>query len=127
MTKPIIKQATGTEEEAKAIYKLRFSPESRAVSMSKKKPTFNQHICYYYEHFEQYQLIYLADLIIGFIRQDEKGYISIALSKHARGRGVASRFLTLYRGKAIIKLENKPSLKAFENAGFKIKGHYLEK
>lgn len=92
-------------------------------STNGKTITWKEHRGWFKNHYKEYKIL----PGIGYLRKDNFGYISIALKKEYRGKGIGTRLLKAISGKAIILNNNHASIKAFVKAGFVIKGYYLER
>lgn len=104
------------------IFKL--SNSVRQFSLNKKLITRKEHKKWYKENYHKIKVI---GNNIGTIRKDEHDFISISIKEQYRNKGIGTEVLMGFKGKAIILTDNENSLKAFEKAGFHIKGYYLEK
>jgi RimJ/RimL family protein N-acetyltransferase len=126
-----------TREDARAIWRLRNSPDVRAVSRRQHEldpVEFTREILAAIEGTESQVLIVdVGDKVAGYVRieprRDEEFEISIALDVPLRGRGVGARviaeatdaFLGRHPGAALVALtrpDNVASGRAFEAAGY---------
>lgn len=122
-----ISLVAASKDDAYFVYELRNSKEGRDVSLSQEFIREEDHVKWFNKRYLQYKIILYYEEKIGYLRTDEKGFISIMLIKKYRGMGIGTHLLERTTGKAIILFENKPSLKAFTGARWKIRGYYLEK
>jgi len=85
-----------------------------------------KHLDFFREHVDFYFIIVFDGEDVGFVR-DMNGEVSICLLENFRNKGIGSKVLENFYGKATIKINNVNSLLAFQKAGFKIVGYILEK
>jgi len=114
-----------TIDDATFVYALRFGPDVRKVSWSTSGVSFRNHRNYFNKHLSEYQMIYVGNTCVGFIRVNDE--ISIYLHKPYRGKGIGTQVLNRFSGRATIKEGNEQSRKAFMNAGFQQVGIIMEK
>ena len=113
-------------DDAKIVYKWRFSTNVVSNSWSKDVPSFVNHQRFFKNHLSCYSIIVLDNKDIGFIR-DMDGDISIVIDECYRNNGIGSYLLKQYVGRAEVKLDNVRSFYAFLNAGFKPVGWVMKK
>lgn len=130
------------EEDIKPIFILSNDDEVRNVSINPEKISWEDHQKWFYEKIKSNLAYYLTAItfkqeLIGQIKfdiKDELTEISISISKHFRGKGLATEllqdacklFFHTHPEKneiiAYISEENIKSVKSFEKAGFIFKG-----
>jgi len=117
-----------TNEDSIFVWRLRNSPEVRAVSFSQEPIRLMDHEGYFRSRLSEFQIILLEGSEAGYLRLVNQE-VSIALDEAVRGRGVGSAVLKrLSPGcTALILGENEASLKAFKKAGFSIQMVYYAK
>lgn len=130
MKKNEIKFRDAELNDAKFIWNIRNSKEVRAISLHQDYRPFSLFNKIYKDKlnkYKEYKIIIFKGKDIGYINKDNSDFISIALIREYRNKGIGKRALSKINGKAIILSNNTQSLKCFTKSNWNIKGFYLEK
>lgn len=122
-----LKFRRATANDAKFVWEIRNSLEVRLVSLSCTMIKLPDHIVWFKKNYKQYLIIKKGRARIGFFRVNDEGFVSFALKKQFRGKGLGQEILKRTAGKSIILMNNPQSVTCFVKAGYRIKGFYLEK
>jgi len=116
-----------TIKDFKFCYNLRNEDEVVKYCKRNRKLKREEYLGEFKEHLSEYKIIQDKDNLIGYLRISKENEISIAIVPEERNKGIGKTLLSKLKGTAIIMMDNKSSLYAFTNAGFKLRGFYLEK
>ena len=123
MTTPILVKAQ--EGHIKYIWKIRNHPEIRSYCLNSDEIKYENHKEWIKDKLDQYQMLNHDQ---GYLRQDEKGYVSIAILPEFQDGGLAKQLLQeVKEGKAVIMPHNLKSLNLFICSGFNLTGFYIQK
>jgi len=104
---------------------LKLSNSTRVYSINNKSISKKEHNHWFKENYKDIKVI---GNNLGTIRIQNKELISIAIKKEFRNKHIGTNILkNIKHGSCIILLGNNISIAAFVNAGFKVRGFYLEK
>ena len=122
-----IKFQPAMPENCNFIWQLRNQPNVRAVSCHSAPIRLADFQKLYENTYTEYSIILIDGHFAGYWRTDEHNFVSIALSRKYRHKGIGEKIIGMTEGRAIILAHNFNSLGAFVKGGYKIKGFYLEK
>jgi len=110
---------------------LRNDPSARENFMNQDITTSEEHKVYMEDHEDKFYICLLEDKPAGYIGINSENYISIAVAKDARGKGLGKYMLQYFfeemkarKLRAIVKITNEASLRLFESCGF-VKNYYI--
>ena len=116
--------------DAKFVYDLRFLSDDKDSYFSVENIDFDSHIKFWERHYETYTIAVINNKRVGFYGfvKDDFRY---AVAPERRGEGIGYQIIksamTSYNLKeAKVIKSNKPSLKCFDKAGFRIKENCIE-